>query len=122
MKLLIDNNLSPRLSLLLKQQGHDAKHVGENGMFNASDIEIFRLAFNEERLIVTADTDFSFILSQWNQNSPSLILLRYFPYNPEIQSLTISRILSSYQQEIIFGSIIIVESDRIRIRALPIHK
>ncbi len=122
MKLLIDNNLSPRLSLLLKEHGHDVIHIGATNMYNFTDIEIFKFAFEEKRIIITADTDCSCLLSQWNYNQPSLILFRYFPYDPEFQSHTIIKILTSYETELTAGSIVVVEPDRIRIRNLPIHK
>ena len=45
-------------------------------MHAASDKEIFDKAFNEDRIIISADTDFSMLLSVWKKNKPSFILFR----------------------------------------------
>ena len=75
MKFLIDNNLSPQLAVLLRNQNLDVIHVKEIGKQSSVDVEIFELAYQEQRIIITADTDFGFLLSQWNFNLPSVILL-----------------------------------------------
>lgn len=47
MNFLIDNNLSPSLSRMLSDSGHNSVHVKEIGMKSASDLEIFEYAFKE---------------------------------------------------------------------------
>lgn len=76
MKFLIDNNLSPRLAQAFRRFGLDATHVREYEMQRASDEDIFQRAFLEERIIVSADTDFGFLLAKWGKEKPSVILLR----------------------------------------------
>lgn len=120
MKFLIDNNISPKISVLLNKSGHDSIHIKNIGKHKASDNEIFALAFEQERIIITADIDFSYILSQWHHNLPSVLLFRYFPYNPEIQSKAILEIALRFESELLSGSLIIVEPDKIRIRPLPL--
>ncbi|MEW5842681.1 MAG: hypothetical protein AB1775_05415 [Bacteroidota bacterium] len=70
--------------------------------------------------MITADTDFSFILSKWNSNLPSVILLRFLPYRPEIQFTVISKIVTQYEAELSQGSLVLIEPDRVRIRTLPL--
>lgn len=76
MKFLIDNALSPLVSRLLGELGHDSVHVRDRGCQAASDSEIFDLALLEERVIISADTDFFQLLAQRQTSKPSVILFR----------------------------------------------
>jgi len=44
MKLLIDHNLSPKLSKLLHKRFPDSKHIRFTGLNDAIDIDIFKYA------------------------------------------------------------------------------
>ena len=58
MRFLIDNNLSPLLAESLKAAGHDAVHLRDLAMQAASDPVVLERAQAEERVLVSADTDF----------------------------------------------------------------
>ena len=119
MKFLIDNNLSPTLSDNLINSGFDSVHVKSLKMQRASDEEIFKLAFRENRIIVSADTDFGFILSQWDKNLPSVILFRNFSTNPNRQFQYLKSTINNFSDELEKGSLLILEPERIRIKTLP---
>ncbi len=119
MRFLIDNNLSPNLKSLLNELGEDALHVGELEMSASTDEEIFDFAFREKRTIISADTDFGFILSEWKKKAPSIILFRYISTKPEIQIEYLKKLLLEFKKEINEGSLLVVEPGRVRIKNLP---
>lgn len=121
MKFLIDNALSPALAEGLRQIGHDAVHVRDYGMQTADDEDIPSLAQREDRVVVSADTDFGACLALWTYDRPSVILFRRHAERRTDRQLTLlTDQLHRIQPDLERGSVVIVEPNRIRIRSLPI--
>lgn len=122
MKFLIDNALSPQVANGLQAAGYSAIHVRDVGLATASDQRIFLFAEQEDRIIVSADTDFGTLLALWEKPKPSFILFRGgTERNPQEQLALLLTNLASIQDSLISGSIVVFEQNRIRIRALPIN-
>ena len=63
MRFLVDNALSPVLATLLTQAGHEALHVRTIELHRAEDAVIFERAATDDRIVVSADTDFGALLA-----------------------------------------------------------
>lgn len=63
MRFLIDECLPPQMAGLLRAAGHDCAHVYDLGLGGQSDEQIMALADRENRILVSADTDFGELLA-----------------------------------------------------------
>lgn len=124
MKFLIGNALSPLVSRLLGELGHDSVRVRDRGCQAASDSEIFDLALLEERVIISADTDFSQLLAQRQTSKPSVILFRKGAERSPLRQVDLLSVNLTHEviTELEQGCILTFEGNRIRIRHLPLFK
>lgn len=121
MKFLLDNALSPLLADGLCKAGHDAVHVRDYGLEASDDATIFTRAAEEDRILVSADTDFGTLLALWEKNKPSIILFRRTTErSPDRQVKLLLTNLPAIQNDLEKGCIIVFEQTRIRARQLPI--
>jgi predicted nuclease of predicted toxin-antitoxin system len=119
MKWLVDNALSPGVADLLAVAGHDAVHVRNLGLQSATDAIIFQTAVDQNRILISADTDFGAMLTLQNATRPSVVLFRHgAPRKPAEQAALLLANLAAVTSDLEAGAIVVFHRDRIRVRRL----
>ena len=109
------------LAELLVAAGHDAAHVRTYGMQADTDEVILARALAEDRVVVSADTDFGAILANQDANRPSFILFR--DPNLRVASDYADMLLSALtvlEPELTGGCVAVFRNGRLRLRRLPL--
>ncbi|MBE0523875.1 MAG: DUF5615 family PIN-like protein [Methanosarcinales archaeon] len=120
MKFLLDMPLSPKTTIFLKDLGYEAIRVNELGMAKSKDKEIFDYASEKDMVILSADLDFGNILAYTQSNKPSVVIFRLQDPSPEHVNSLLSSNLHRINEDLMKGSIVIIEDFEIRVRKLPI--
>lgn len=121
MRFLIDNALSPRLAVLLNEAGHDARHVAFYKMQASDDLDILALARSESRIVLSADSDFSMLLSLQRAPEPSFILFREDAVvTAEQCAELLMPSLPMLAEDLERGCVVVFRGGRVRVRKLPI--
>ncbi len=91
------------------------------GLQAAEDEIVFSRAAVENRILLSADTDFGTILALWKQKKPSIVLFRRgSDRDPGKQVSLLLSNLPTIKDILEEGSIVVLEQIRLRIRRLPI--
>ncbi len=108
---------------LLVSAGHDAVHVRAYRMAAATDEMVLARAVEEDRIVVSADTDFGAILAAQEAERPSFILFR----EPDLISArdyvgVLLSVLPMLEPELKSGCVAVFRRGRLRIRRLPLSE
>jgi predicted nuclease of predicted toxin-antitoxin system len=119
-RLLVDECLSARLCELLEPAGYDVVHARDLGLLGAPDADVMAAAAEQDRVLLSADTDFGELLANSGAAKPSLVLLRRVAKSPEAQAPVLIANLPAVADDLAAGAVVVILSDRLRIRRLPV--
>ncbi|MDU9049638.1 MAG: DUF5615 family PIN-like protein [Candidatus Electrothrix sp. Rat3] len=116
-KLLADENISPKVVASLRQQGIDVLDTKEQMWQGATDEALLNIAYQEERFVLTHDSDFGTLAVNQGKPCYGILYLRL----KNLKSANVSNVCTGLFQrdmEIIPHTLWVIEETRIRIRHL----
>lgn len=121
MRLLLDNNLAPRLAEALAVIGFDAVHISALDMRRAPDSVVLDHARADNRVLVSADTDFGALLAASRATAPSVVLLRRVNGRrvPDLATILADN-LPVVAEDLALGAVVVLSEGHLRIRRLPL--
>jgi predicted nuclease of predicted toxin-antitoxin system len=112
LKFLIDRCAGQRLAEWLTANGHDARTTWADGQKHPGDLALLRLAAEEERVLVTIDSDFGTLVYLFGAAHAGIIRL---PDVPAPMRIAMMADLLTRHGEDLPGAIVTVRGGRIRI-------
>jgi len=121
-RFLVDENLPPRLAKLLTTAEHDGVHVRDLEAAHAPDSRVMTLAATEDRVIVSADTDFGALLAHARATKPSVILVRELVglHPVDLANIILGQV-EILEPHLRTGAIAAITTTGIRVRPLPLR-
>ena len=117
LRILADENVSPRVVAFLRQIGLDVSDVKEKGWQGTEDKHLVAIAREEKRFILTHDSDFGTL--SINEGVPCYGIIYMRLHNLKISNvITVFQKLFLIEKDIEEGALIVVEDTRIRIRTI----
>jgi predicted nuclease of predicted toxin-antitoxin system len=118
-KFLVDECLPPSMAGMLRAAGHDCVHAYELSLGGQPDEQIMALADRENRILISADTDFGELLANAPVLAPSVILLRRTDKRAGSLAAVVIANLEQVTEDLAAGALIVISDTRIRARRLP---
>lgn len=119
MRFLADMGVSRSVAAWLRASGHDAVHLLDRGLERLTDADVFALAVQEGRVLLTFDLDFGEIMAFGSGPATGVILFRLQDArSPRVQE-RLAVCLAQASEALQAGAIVVVEERRLRIRHWP---
>lgn len=122
MKFLLDMGLAQSTARFLRQQGHEAVHLRDQGLQQIDDTEIIEKAYRENQIVLTHDLDFGRIIALSGRDIPSVITFRLSDMRASTVNRHLAEVLLRFTEHLITGALVSVTDRDIRVRRLPITR
>ena len=122
MRFLADMGVSTLAVKWLRSEGHDAIYLRELGLQRLPDDDILAKARQEDRIVLTMDLDFGYLLAISAEPLPSVVLFRLSDERSEFVCRRLASVLAGCSEALVAGAIVSVSDTSIRVRGLPIGR
>jgi predicted nuclease of predicted toxin-antitoxin system len=120
MRFLADMGVDLRIVEWLRQEGHDANHLRDEGLHRMPNGDIFAKAIAENRVILTFDLDFGEIAALTAGRKASIVVFRLHNTRTPHVIERLGTVLAASTTALESGAVIVVEETRHRVRHLPL--
>ena len=117
LKFLADVNIEKIIVEFIKKSGHDILWIPDYDP-EISDEDLLKLAFSEQRILLTNDKDFGYYVFLQKKAAKGIILFRIKRQNTEHKLRNLKELLGSYQDKINESFVVITEK---KIRFTPLR-
>lgn len=117
MKFLLDQDVYALTARFLREQGYDVVTVSELGLSRAQDLDLLKVAGEQERIFVTRDRDYGNLVFVHHAGR-GVIYLRILPSNMDDVHAELKKVLETYSEDELAHAFIVVEKNRHRIRTI----
>jgi predicted nuclease of predicted toxin-antitoxin system len=115
LRILADENISPKVVAFLRNQGLDVVDIKEQRWHGRSDDELLETACQDERWVLTHDGDFGTLAIHEGQPCFGIIFLRVRNLRSDNVMRVCNRLLQ-HDVDLPLHALVVVEEARIRIR------
>ena len=115
MKFLADQDVYAATIALLTDLGHDVVPVAQIGLSRAEDMNLLRVAHEQEQIFVTRDRDFGGLVFV-DGAGPGVVYLRILPSTRNLVHGELERVLTMYSEDELKSAFLVIEPARHRIR------
>jgi len=116
LRFLLDVHIAASIARALEAEGHDVVRAAADHA-TWSDTELLALAVQEERIIVTQDSDFSDLIYAWGMPPPPAII--YIRCEPEAQPAMAGRVIETLASGRLDRHMAVIRPSSSRYRPLP---
>lgn len=120
MRFLADMGVDLRIVEWLRQEGHDANHLRDEGLHRMPNGDIFTKAVAEDRVILTFDLDFGEIAALTAGRKASIVVFRLHNTRTPHVIGRLGTVLAASSDALERGAVVVVEETRHRVRHLPL--
>ena len=120
MRFLADMGIPSRIVVQLRQRGHDAIHLREQGLQRLPDRDIFQKAMDEHRILLTLDLDFSEIVALSDNQGVGVVIFRLRNTRAGHIMARLEKVLRESSDALAKGAAVSVDEHRHRVRSLPV--